>query len=133
MATRFGIRDAFETDFPFIYSTWLKGLRFGNEAFTMIEQNSYFKNYHKVIEVILNRPDTVIKVACLLDDPETILGYSILGEDMVHYVHVKQAFRSFGIGKSLCPKSISRVTHVTKVGLSILKAKHPEFHYDPFL
>jgi len=133
LANSFLVRDARESDFPFIYSTWLKGLRFGNEVFTLIEQNSYFKHYHKVIEVILHRPDTAIKVACLKDDPETILGYSILGDDMVHYVHVKQAFRGFGIGKALCPKSIGRVTHVTKVGWSILKAKHPESYYDPFL
>lgn len=128
------IRGATEDDFPFIYSTWLKGLRFGNDVFNLIEQESYFKNYHRVIEAILNRPDTHIAVACLNDDPTTILGYSILGETgTVHYVHVKQAFRRFGIARGLCPKEIKKVTHITKAGWNILKDKFPQAHYDPFL
>jgi hypothetical protein len=129
----FKTREATESDFPFIYSTWLKGLRFGNDVYGLIEQHSYFKNYHRVIEVILNRPDTFINVACLADDPTTILGYAVLGPGMIHYVHVKQAFRRFGIAKELCPKDPKRVTHVTKVGWSILREKFPNCIFDPFL
>lgn len=132
--SRVALRGAEESDFPFIYSTWLKGLRFGNDVFGLIEQESYFKHYHRAIEVILARPDTHIQVACLTEDPNTILGYSVLGdEDTVHYVHVKQAFRRFGIAKELCPKAIKRVTHVTKVGWAILKEKHPTAIFNPFL
>lgn len=129
----FHIREAKEADFPFIYSTWLKGLRFGNDVFNLIEQHSYFKNYHKVIETILARPNVWISVACLKDDPDTILGYAIREEDTVHYVHVKSAFRRFSIAKALCPPAIRRVTHVTKIGWSILKEKHPTAIFDPFI
>lgn len=135
MATStFTVREALEADFPFIYSTWLKGLRFGNDVFNLIEQESYFRNYHRAVELILANPDTHIQVACLADDPHTILGYAVLGNNStLHYVHVKQAFRRFGIAKELCPKEIQRVTHVTKVGWSILKEKHPTAIFDPFL
>lgn len=133
-ASVFAIRDVSESDFPFIYSTWLKGLRFGNEAFGLMEQHSYFRNYHNAIEAILSRPDTHIKVACLRDDPSTILGYAVLGKDgLVHYVHVKQAFRRFGIAGELCPKDLKRVTHVTKTGWAIIREKFPACIYDPFL
>lgn len=127
------IREASESDFPFIYATWLKGLRFGNDVYGLIEQESYFRNQHRILEIILHRPDTEINVACLVEDPGTILGYAILGDKMVHYVHVKQAFRRFGIAKELCPKDIQRVTHVTKMGWNILKEKFPKAIYDPFL
>lgn len=127
------IREAKESDFPFIYSTWLKGLRFGNDSFAMMEQGSYFKNYHRYLEHVLNLPSTIIMVAALQEDPDTILGYSVLGNNgTIHYVHVKQAFRKFGIAKQLCPQDIRRVTHVTKVGWSILKAKFPNAIYDPW-
>jgi hypothetical protein len=132
--SRFSLRDANEADFPFIYSTWLKGLRYGNDAFGMIDQQAYFDKYHQVIEKILAAPSTYILVACLSDDPSTILGYSVReGTDTLHYVHVKDAFRRFGIAKELCPPDLKRVTHVTKVGWSILKEKFPKAVFDPFL
>lgn len=134
MANRFAIRDATESDFDFIYATWLKGLRFGNDAYGLIEQDSYFRNFHKIIENILQRPSTFIAVACLSDDPSTILGYSVReGEDTVHYIHVKKAFRNFGVARALCPTDVKRVTHVTKMGWNILKEKFPEAVYDPFI
>jgi ribosomal protein S18 acetylase RimI-like enzyme len=127
------LREAQESDFPFIYSTWLKGLRFGNETFEKIHQDTYFKQYHKILEQILTKPETYIVVACLPDDPSTILGYSVReGEDTLHYVHVKQAFRQFGIAKTLCPENLRRVTHVTNVGWSILKKKFPNAVFNPF-
>jgi hypothetical protein len=132
--SKFAVRDAKELDFPFIYSTWLKGLRFGNDVYGLIEQNSYFTNFHKVIEAILARPDTFIMVACLKDDPDTILGYSVRGaDDTLHYVHVKQAFRRFGIARELTPTKIKRVTHITRAGWAILKEKYPKAVFDPFL
>lgn len=132
--SKFAVREAIEDDFPFIYSTWLKGLRFGNDVFNLIEQESYFKNYHRALEVILTRPDTRIDVACLIDDPATILGYAVLGDSgILHYVHVKQAFRRFGIARRLCGQDIHRVTHVTHMGWAILKEKFPKAVFDPFI
>lgn len=133
MASPFKLREAKESDFPFIYATWLKGLRFGNDVFGTIEQHSYFRNYHKVIETILHRPSVVIPVACLIEDPNTILGYALREDGMLHYIHVKSAFRRFGIARALSPPEISRVTHTTKMGWAILKEKFPNAIYDPFL
>lgn len=134
MADKFAIREATENDFPFIYSTWLKGLRYGNETYEKMDKDSYFKNYHKIIETILYRPDTFIAVACLKDDPTTILGYAVReGERTLHYVHVKNAFRHFGIAKAICPQNLLKVTHITHVGWSILGKKFPNAVYDPFL
>lgn len=134
MASKFVVRDAMESDFPFIYSTWLKGLRYGNKTYEKMDKDSYFKNYHRIIGNILSRPDAYILVACLNDDPTTILGYSVReGENILHYIHVKNAFRRFGIGRALSPGKITKVTHVTDVGWAILCEKYPNAVYDPFL
>lgn len=128
------VRDAEEGDSPFIYATWLKGLRFGNDTFGQIDQTIYFDKYHEVIEKILHLPTTVVAVACLKDERDVILGYSILGyPKTLHYVHVKQAWRRFGIGTMLVPKDLDTTTHVTKVGWSILKKKYPKVIFNPFL
>lgn len=128
----FAIRDCLESDFPFIYATWKRGFRFGNQLTSWWDQDDYFDHYNKVTELILNRPDTHIKVACLADDPETVLGYAIFGEPkIIHYVHVKEAFRRFGIANALLPKDITRATFMTPAGWAIFHKKYPDGKFMP--
>lgn len=128
------IRDFQPSDYNFIISTWIKGLRYGNEWFNLIEQKSYFDNYHKVIENYLKSPDVKINVACLKSDPEVILGYAVLRNNgaTLDWVFTKSAWRSIGVAKSLVPNSIKFVTHVTKAGISILKKKE-NIKFNPFV
>lgn len=125
------VRDYLPGDRNFILATWLRGLRYGNEWFEAVDQKIYFDFYNKVIEIILNRPDTQVKVACLKDDPEVILGYSVYTGGVLHWVFVKKAWRSIGIMKSLLPEGIVAVSHLTTVGKSILR-RHPGVVFNPF-
>lgn len=128
------IRDGTAGDRNFIFSTWLKGLRYGNDWFGLIQQDCYYKAYHAVIERILSAAD--VKVACLKEDKDVILGYSvsrsIQGNVVLDFVFVKSAWRGIGIGRSLIPSSTVCVTHLTKVGRSMLE-KRPTVLFNPFL
>lgn len=124
-------RDGTPEDHGFIFATWLRGLRYGNSWFELIESVVYFKVYHDLIENILGRPHITIKVACLKEDPEVILGYSVYSGTKLEWVFVKKAWRSIGIAKSLVPADTKVVTHMTNVGLSILK-KHKNVVFNPF-
>jgi len=123
------IRSAYPSDKNLIYSTWLKGLYFGNDWFREIKKDLYFEIYSEVIQKILSRPNIVIQVACLADDPETVLSYAILEkkEDSyaLHWVFTKSSWRKLGLAKKLIPENISYVTHLTKVGKSIKPKKWP--------
>ena len=125
------IRDAVDSDRNLILSTWLKGLRYGNDWFEAIDSKIYFDFYHKVIETILARPDTTVKVACLLDDPDVILGYAVYAGNRADWAFVKKEWRSIGIARSLIPQEIQVVSHLTSLGKSILR-KHPELKFNPF-
>lgn len=130
--TNFTIRDAKEEDIPFIFATWLNGNRYGNQLIGWWDKDDYFERYHRGLEAILTSQDTFITVACLNDDPDTILGYAVLGPDgLVHYVHVKDAFRKFGIARALCPDPITRATFMTPVGWAILSKKYPKAKFIP--
>jgi GNAT superfamily N-acetyltransferase len=118
-------------DTGFIYSTWLRGLRYGNSWFAETDREAYYKAYHKFIEDILARPAVFVTVACLKDDPETILGYSVHSSDKLHWVHVKKNWRGIGIAKSLIPDTVKSVTHLTTTGLSIVR-KRGNLKFDPF-
>lgn len=118
-------------DASFIFSTWLKGLRFGNDWYGLIDSKAYFPFYHKIIEGILSKPNVAVKVACLKENPNVILGYSVYAGSRLDWVHVKKAWRNIGIAKDLTPNNIATVSHVTSVGRSILK-KHNNVTFNPF-
>lgn len=125
------IRAAVPQDYPFIYSTWLKGLRFGNSLYGLIDSKVYFRIYHQFIEVLLAKPNISVKVACLKEDPNVLLGYSVYSGARLDWVHVKKAWRNIGLAKDLVPKEISVVSHVTAVGQSIIK-KRGNIAFNPF-
>lgn len=125
------IRPATLGDKNFIFATWLRGLRHGNDWFQSIDSDIFFKNYHLAIEHIIARPTTNVAVACLRDEPEVILGYSVFDKDRLHWVFVKKSWRNIGIARSLTPTTITSVTHLTKVGKSLL-SKLPNVVFNPF-
>jgi GNAT superfamily N-acetyltransferase len=79
-------------------------------------------SYKKVAQGALTNPMVTVKVACLKEDPDVILGYSVASTngDAVIWLFVKSAWRQQGIGKSLLPKSPKFVTLLTTLGKGLL-------------
>lgn len=125
-------RPANASDSAFILSTWLRGLRFGNNWYRLIDGTTYFQVYHALIEALLAKPGVQVTVACLKDDPEVILGYSVFEGNKLHWVQVKKAWRNIGIAKELVPKDIKTISHLTEVGKSIF-LKQKAWVFNPFL
>lgn len=126
-----------EGDKNFILATWLRNLYYGNSNFGEVPKDVFMANYHRILEEHLASPNTKIKVACLKDDRDVILGYSVYRDaeerSVLDYVFVKQAWRKIGIGRTLVPENVFAVTHITTQGLAMLKTKLPKAHYNPFL
>lgn len=118
-------------DASFIFATWLRGLYHGDSWFKIIPKKIFMENYHRVVEKILSSPGVEVKVACLKDDPDVILGYSVYKEDRLHWIFVKISWRNIGIAKSLAPQNVLTITHLTKVGLNIMR-KYPKLIFNPF-
>lgn len=127
------VRSANEDDHPFIYATWLKGLRYGNRFYEYIDQDTYFKYYQKVIAALLESPAVQIDMAVLADDPAVILGYSVSQDDRLHWVHVKKAWRGIGIAKEIVPKKIKQISHLTDIAVKILEKNRNTWIFNPFL
>lgn len=125
------IRNVEDGDTNFIFSTWLRGLRYGNDWFGLIEASAYYEHCHKIIEKVLKDPATTVKVACLKEDPSVVLGYSVYRSESLIWVQVKAAWRNIGIAKSLVPENINTVINITKIGAAILKNR-PNVHFNPF-
>lgn len=128
------IRSIKEADVAFIFSTWLRGLYYGNSWFKEIPKDIFMESYHRVVEQILARPDVQGRVCCLKEDQDTILGYAVLEpkRSAIHWLYVKDAWRRFGIAKALVPASGTWVvaTHLTD---ETKKFKPREIKFNPFL
>lgn len=128
------IRDYIPEDKNFIYASWLRGLYYGDSWLSLMKKDAFMVYYHNVIEKHLESPGVLIKVACLKDDPEVILGYVVTSRaaPIVHWAFVKSAWRGIGIAKMLVPADTQIVTNLTKSGLAIMR-KYPGVSYNPLI
>jgi GNAT superfamily N-acetyltransferase len=125
------IRDYMPEDKNFILATWLRGLRYGNPWFNSIDSKAYFDSYHALLTALITKPGISVKIACLRDDAEVILGYAVYQGTRADWLFVKKAWRGIGIAKSLMPNNITVVSHITDVGRGILR-KYPHIIFNPF-
>jgi len=127
------IRSYRPNDEAFIYATWLRDLYSSDSWYSHIKKTVFMTHYHRVIELILKNNANFVKIACLKDDPDTILGYGVfnLEETIIHYIFIKKAWRKIGIGKMLITPRLKVTTHLTKTGQYFMKKLKIDFN--PFL
>jgi GNAT superfamily N-acetyltransferase len=105
-------------------------LRYGNDLFKLIDKEAYFEKYSKYIDILLQRPDSIITLA-VLDD--VILGWCLYERTIVHYIWVKKEVRRQGIGQALLPKYFGIISHITNIGLKLWANYYPLVRFDPFV
>lgn len=134
MSDQWIIRECNQLDLSFIYSTWLRSYHY--DSWTRQTRKSiFFDNYKRVLDLLIDTNQ--ILVACLVNDPEVILGYIVFGQQKIHYMFVKETFRNMGIARSLYRKVFPHdieieITHQTKMSQRFLKDK-PNLTYNPFV
>lgn len=120
-----------DTDKPFVMSTWIKGLYYGDSWFSLIPKDVFMSNYHPFLERLLDSPGVEVTVACLVEDPDVIVGYSVTTNTALHWVFCKKAWRRIGVARLLLPKTVSAVSHLTDLGRKLLPAL-PGAIFNPF-
>lgn len=119
---------------PLIFARWLRSFRFGNPYLRKSDAGDYYRHYHKYIEMLLSKPDTMVRLAVLSDDHDIVLGFSVAREDVLDYVHVQANHRRQGIAKKLIPPGITTVSHATELAKGILwrGEKYKHIKLNPF-
>lgn len=128
------VRDYRPEDKNFVMATFLRGVYYGDTWFSAIPKDIFMANYKLFVEALISRPSTVVKVACLEEDPDVLVGYSVLSSDFsaVHYVFVKAAWRKQGIAWQLLPQYPQLVTHLTATGKVLLHKFKAPVIFNPF-
>lgn len=127
---QFLIRDYQPKDKSLVFSTFLKGLYYGNAWFTQIDKKLYMHNYQSVLQGILNRPEVECRILSLKEDPDVIIGYAIQEPEILHWIYLKTTWRKMGLARRLISEPIKTVTHLTDLGISL---KPKEVIFNPFL
>ncbi len=129
----YNIRDAVSNDKNFIMATFLRGVYYGDPYFTAVPKHIFMANYKVLAEKVIDSKAITIKIACLKEDPDTILGYSLLSADKqcIIWAFVKTSWRRRGIAKSLLPSNPTAYMHLTPIAKPLL-AKLPGIVFNPF-
>lgn len=117
-----------------VFSRWLRSLRNGAPWFEHIDSEAFYKNYHSYIENLMQKPDSLIKLAILTEDPDVVLGFSVSRENVLDYVHVQHEQRKQGIGSKLLPPMMTTMSHLTQLGMEIWqkRVKYKHLKFNPF-
>lgn len=118
--------------FNMVLSKFMRTLRYGNEYFKLIDSDSYYTAYRFYILRLLNRDNTIVRLAVLSEDTDVCLGWSLSEGSTLHYVYVAKEQRGQGIAKRLVPQKIDTFTHLTKAGLSLWNNKAKDAKFNPF-
>lgn len=116
----------------FVVVNFLRNLRNSNTYFKLIEREAYWSHYNRYFHSLLLRPNAILKIAVLADDPDVTLGWSLMEPDILHYVFVQADYRKLGIAKKLVPE-FKYMTHLTLIGMSIWASKYKKVQFNPFL
>jgi GNAT superfamily N-acetyltransferase len=129
----YDIRDYQPSDKNFVLATFLRGVYYGDSWFSKIRKDIFMDNYKRIAEFAIDTGKVVVKVACLREDPDVIIGYSILSADYqaVSWVYVKKAWRLKGIARSLLPQYPQYITHLSELGEKLMPKLNTAV-YNPF-
>lgn len=116
----------------FVYSKWLRSLRYENDFFKLVAAEAYWEAYQHYLDVLLSKPESMLRLAVLDDEPDVILGFSVTRANILDYVYVHKHQRRLGIGAKLVPEDIDTITHLTKTGLAIWGTKRQSWKFNPF-
>lgn len=121
-----------------IFSKWLRSLRYGNDLLKMVDPKAYYSYHNALIDDLLGRPDTHVRIAALEDDADVVLGFCVHRPDrptpVVDYVYVNRDMRKQGIAAALCPSyEMAQFSHVTKTALVVIGKKLQGWVYNPYV
>lgn len=120
---------------PLVFARWLRSFRKGCPLYKKISNKHYYETYHRYIENLMLKPDSLTRIAVLTDDQDVALGFSVSREDVLDYIHVHTDYRRNGIAKVLMPEGIIAFTHITDLAIIIwqTKEKYKKLEFKPFV
>lgn len=116
-----------------VKSRWIRNYKKENDYMKLVHPPAYYAAYSSYIAGIMGSPRTLIRLALLQEDPDVVLGFSVMRSSTLDYIHVPKGYRRQGIGRMLVPEYIEYFSHLTKIGINIWYKKFPKAKFNPFI
>lgn len=115
------------SDVGFIYDTWPKGLYHASATKITRPKKVWFEAFYNYVNNCME--DCLIRIACLQDEPYTIIGYAVIDLDTLLWIYVKEDYRRQGIANLLTATKVKKYNdQMTKLGKLIIDARKREPH-----
>ena len=111
------------TDEAMVYATWRNSLWFDQKRDAK-EANKFFRKASASIKKILKDPNVKVRIACLKEDLDMIVGYAVLTKSNVEWVYIKPEYRNKGIARALVKEFETISRPETKIGKAIQNKKN---------
>jgi len=97
------MRPGTPADWDYVGATWRRHYRRRCAAARRVPERLYEVEQRALIGLILSRAQVVCAVAAT--EPDLIVGYIVLEQPAVHWIHVKAGFRGFGLARRLAAEA----------------------------
>lgn len=106
-----------------LYASWRNALWYGQKKEKQNASRSaeFFSLATQAIKKLLADPKTEVRIACLMDDPNLIAGYSVLTGQHLEFVCVKSDYRRRGIARLLTRAVLTVAPPSTEMGREIIE------------
>jgi len=108
------------SDAPLVFASWRNALWFDKHTNEALDPK-FYRLKTKEIKAFLSAPGVSVRIACLQDNPDQIVGYAALSNLTIEFVYTKQDYRNLGIATLLVKGFHDVATPSTKIGASIAK------------
>lgn len=118
------------SDIPLIQNSWGSSYYSNAIGHPLLRPEEFHSHHRPIRERILNNPNTAVIICCSTNDEDHILGYVVVEKPkcygmILHYIYVKEAFKSEKIARELIKRSIVEkpvlYTHFTIQAEKIMK------------
>lgn len=118
-------RDYKEGDAPCVYSCWRDALWYGRKH-EKASADSFYRNTTKKIKKLIKDQGASLRIACLSDDQDHIIGFSVKTNrgSCLEFIYVKKDYRGQGVARLLSAPFDEVANPSTKIGESIVKNKN---------
>lgn len=88
------------TDIPFVFRSWICGMRKSPDH-CCVSGVEYFDAARSVVAALMEHDDTQARVLRLKEDPTSICAFVVFSKECLYWMHVKHAFRGFGLSDKM--------------------------------
>lgn len=90
------VRKARVSDRRFISGAWCDSLR-NERAFKRVDRDSFRAELERIIDKLLPDPSAALRIVHDPKDDDTLVGFAVLSPPILHYVYVRDGFRTKGL------------------------------------